>query len=327
MTKEHIIAVLAFLIVLAGFGAVWEFYFRGQVEAFNDDLDHLDDLDAQLTKLEETFSGVKPQVVVQAWRGEVEPWAEAQRVRQSFFTMGEAFEYKPVPEGEFPKFHYEKQFNEMFTALQREAYSMTPPRRIPNTTFGTPLPQEAMQRNLAKADVEANLKRISFGCSIVRMMLDADVYTLDDVQIWPTRVAHGELLDMLTVGLRFTTTAQNLVRFLDSLRTSDRYFSVDGISVQNRRLTSPWDPLLDVQLLLTQARIHVVRVKNEDGEEVDVPSELSEDVLAPPPPRSATGITDEFFEGQTTPDFRRKWKRPSTSVRVIRWIRLKLWPF
>jgi len=252
MSKEHVIAVAVFLCVLLALGGVYQFYFKERVYAYTENVEFQKKLEERLDHLGKTFSNTKPEVIVSAWRNEIQPWADAVAQRAAFF-VSEDYGVEPVPERQIPKFHYEEQYHKLFLQLQQDAYTRQPPCQIPPTTFGAPRPEDFRGNTMSRDEVVKWLTRINYGCAVTRMLIKANAYTIDAVELWPPRKEYGKLLRMQTVGYQFTMTLRDLVAFLDSLRSQNRYVTIDAISIQNPYLRTPWDPVLTVQLLLTQA--------------------------------------------------------------------------
>lgn len=253
MKKRYIASVLVMLSVLAGLGAIYQFYFKQQFERYAENKQILTDLEDRLRELEETFSKIRPDYVVQEWRGAVQPWAEAVNQRSRFFTMDDLSRIEPVPEGQIPRFHYEGVFPQMQRELLLDVYRYR--CQIPQTTFGAPGVGTLSGRSVTKEEVETWLRQFAFGSAVMRFLMERRATEIRQIEIWPLRVEYG-LLEMQTMGLAFTMTLENLVRFLESLNDENRYFNVNAIRVHNKYLRWPGQPPLEVEMLLTRAQLY-----------------------------------------------------------------------
>jgi len=254
MKKEHIVIVLVLVAVLAASGAVYQFYFKPRLTIYSQDQERTEVLKSKITNLQNTFSNFAPEAIVSAWNLEVQPWTDAVFVRGAFFAMpDQVLKGDPVPDEMMLKFYYRDESEKLLNALYEKVRTHTPYCYYPYPTrFGAPDPEAFPTMN--KEQVETSLYLIRLGSYMVDMLLKAKAAEITDVVIWPVRLEYDNLLSLRTVGLSFRMTMENLVLFIENdLRTADRYFSVDAISVQNRQLRLPQQPFLEVRMLVSQA--------------------------------------------------------------------------
>ncbi|HOE67870.1 MAG TPA: hypothetical protein PLO62_15220 [Candidatus Hydrogenedentes bacterium] len=250
MKRQHVITLIVALLLLGTVGGVYQFYFKVRLQQYARDEETKRRLETKLKQLETAFKGVRPPALIAAWRGAIQPWADAVNERAVFFDMAKLTEFQEVPEETMPKFHYEGQFYKMMQQLQVDAYNAR--ISIPATTFGVPTPDQTRGQAPSREDVNAWLRQLSFGINVTRLLMQYGINPIRDVVIWPPR-QEGNLLRMQTVGLSFATNLATLTKFLNELKTRDRYFNVDALQVTNATLRYP-DPYLNVQMLVTVAQ-------------------------------------------------------------------------
>jgi hypothetical protein len=257
MKKHHVIPIIILLVVIAGVAAVYQVYVKEQIQEFQENEKRIEALKNRIDRFEETFKGqdglpVKPEVAVSQWRSQVQPFLEAVRRQSRYFHFGQAMSGVPlVPENQEPKFHYTTEIPKQTYELQQ--YAATNNTILArNFMFGAPTVEDMMGQNPTEEEVNDWLTEFRFGFSIVKMLVDGGAARINEIVIWPER-EEMQLLEMRTVGLRFQMTVDNLADFLEQFYGEDRYFNVNGIRIQNSNLLSPQKPLLDIELVLTQA--------------------------------------------------------------------------
>ena len=254
LSREYVVAVLAVALIFAAVGAVYQFYYKQRLAQYAEDNQMLKSLEDALKGLEERFQKKVPEDLIKAQNGLVQPLAEQVVQRAVFFNTADLLQIDPIPEGKLPRFYYAEQFNKLLNDLRQEALSHTPYCSYPDaSTFGAPRPEDLEGRTVSNQEVKQWLTLIKFGCSMVRMLMNAKAVAIYDVQIWPVRPGYDNLLLMRTVGLSFVMRYSDLVAWIDKLRLENRYFDVGGIAVQNRYLRWAVEPPVEVQVLLTQA--------------------------------------------------------------------------
>jgi len=252
--REHIIAIIVLALLVGGGAAVYQFYYKNELAEYALNLKRLDDLEKTLNRLQTTFSGYKPDVLVAANRGEIQPLADEVVQRSTFFNTGDWLQIDPIPQGKMLKFYYEEQFNKAFNDLRQYAASRTPSCSYPDTiTFGAPKPEDMVNRVVTADEVERALRRIHFACSTIRLLMEAKAVAIMQVEMWPARRGFSGMMSLRITGLSFVMYYKDLVAFLESLRTNERYFSVNALSIQNRYMRWPVEPPVEVKMLLSQA--------------------------------------------------------------------------
>ena len=252
LRREHVIAILAVGLVLAGVGSAYQFYYKQRLAQYAENLETLNSLEAALVDLETKFEGKDPEGLITHWRNQVQPLAEKVVQRAQFFNTGDALQIDPIPEGKLLRFYYADEFVKMLNELRQDAVSRTPYCPYPDaSTFGAARPEELEGRTVTEEQVKQWLRLIKFGSATVRMLMDAKALSIYDVQVWPRR--DEGMLSMRTVGLSFVMRYADLVAFIDKLQLENRYFNINAIGLQNRYLRWPTEPPVEVQMLLTQA--------------------------------------------------------------------------
>jgi hypothetical protein len=263
MTKGRIISAIVLFAVLGAFGGVYQFYFKTQWEAYSQDEQLRQKLEATIKDLQETFGGVAPEQLVRAWRAEVQPWTDAMAERGKFFNFGNWYDHEAPPkEGPILKFWYDEQSNKMIYALYKTVsesmagggWGLFPPDIRQELDVASL--DDWTGKDVTEQDVDSELGRLAFGISACKMLLDAKAYSINKVLIWEVRQdpTYGNLVRFRTLGLSFSMTMKDFVNFLEQLRTSDRYFSVDGLDIRYPYVAYNTEPRLEVDMLLSQAR-------------------------------------------------------------------------
>jgi len=317
--REYIVPGIALLIVLAASGGVYQFYYKKQVEEFNKNILRLEQLQKALDVMEKKFQKFVPKDYIELMAAQVGPLATELGDRSTYFSMGDSMEIDPVPDDVMLKFYYEEQFNKMFAELRQKATTKGPYFSYPmDTAFGAIPPNEFSDKPLNAKQVAANLRKVKFGVSIIEMLMDADAASINEISVWPRYYDYGGQLEMHTVGLDFFMTMTRLVEFIDGLRLEDRYFNVNGISIQNPYLRYQWDPPLQVRMLLTQAEYVIDRSRTpEMVSSDDTASRVQRKMSrATSPSGVSTGEGQEYVPRQKT-----RWEK----IRL--WLRNHyLWP-
>lgn len=325
MKREYIVIVLVLMVVVAIAGGVYKFYFKPRLEIYAEDRDRAQRLESQLKQLEQTFMKFEPSVIVKHWKGEVIPWQEAVFARAPYFNTADFFQTEPVPDVMMLKFYYQEESQRMLNELRRKVQGNPYCRCQGLGRFGAPV--AANYQKMDSATVRKGLKIIEFGSSMVEMLMDAKAADISRVEIWPERIEYGGLLRMHTTGLAFKMTLKNLVIFIEEgLRVprGKRYFDINAVGVQNRRLRAPNDPLLDVRMLLTQASF--VMRSAQEAQPADRPGmrqaapggRMSDEMVRM---RRARGEMASERRVRSGPRQLTKWGR------FMKWLKFNFWPF
>jgi len=250
LSREHIATILAFVVILILLGVAYALFYVPQIKEYQTHLSELEDLKAALKNLETQFDQTNPEALIAATKNSVQPLVEELQRRAAFFTYGDSFEIEAIPTDKILRFYYEEKYAEMMSRLDQEIYSRSPYFRYPKK-FDVPEPSALAGTALQEKDVIRHFTQIRLTGELIKMFADAKALELRDYEISPPY--KKGLLEMRTIGCSMVIGLDDLVKFIDKLRLSDRYFSIDAISIRNQYLAYPYEPPVEVQLLLTQA--------------------------------------------------------------------------
>lgn len=261
MSRERIIYSGVLVLILAAFGAVYQFYFKEKLEQYRENIVYRDQLKGVLEQLQNTFGRVKPDVLASRWREEVQPWRDAVLERSRYFGFGDWREHPKYDEdtGTILRFWYDETSNEMILNLYQEVgqkmgqYNLVP--QDLRYEFGVASLSDWEQANITEEDAYRNLAQLNFGMNVIRMFMDAEASYIQRISLWPPSQMdrYGTQLNFRPVGVHFSMTTENLVKFLDDLRTRERYFNVSALRITYPYICYPQEPMLDVQMVLSQA--------------------------------------------------------------------------
>ncbi len=321
LRREHIIGMVVFALLLACAGSGYQFYYKKQLAIYTDDLAKLEALEKALKHLDDTFSGYRPKVLIEAVKGDIQPIANEVMQRAVFFNMADWMETEPIPDGKMLRFYYEEQYAKAMNSLRQYAQTHVPNCPIPeNMTFGAQKPEDYAGKGIAKPDIERNMRMIRFGSNVVKMLIDAKAVIVNQVELRPGRQGYEKLLNLRTVGVSFVMNLKDLVLFIESLRMKDRYFNIEAISIQNRYMRWPTEPPVEVQLLLAQGSFNATAAAVSGGL-----GSLAKTGTVGPSARPGMPARDALA-GQNIKGG--KAKEESTSDGIKRWLRNHwLWPF
>jgi hypothetical protein len=270
MKKEQIIWGLILFAVLGAFGGVYQFYFKEKMASYAKDAIAKKNAEDAYSKLNTTFEGFKPDDVIAAWSGVVQPWKDEVLERGKYFNdSGWREGTKPPEDVAILRFWYDKQLKEEVTKIYTDVFQanglyQVPPMDVLLKEFRVQTLEEYQGRDMTRQDVNRELANLAFGNQICRMMAKAKVSYLSHVYLWPGRELkeHEGLLRFWTVGLEFGMNMRDLVNFVDNnLRTADRYFNIEGIKIQYPYVGYNVEPMLNVQMIVTMARF----IENKSG--------------------------------------------------------------
>lgn len=296
--KAQIIGVVLLLAVFGAMFGIWQFHFKEIFDGYKEDDRLRDALENTLSQLQENFKGYKPELLIEQWQNQVQPWRDAREERAQYFNFGDWYEIDLVPpEARMLKFWYTEETNKILYDLYRKVYErMGGYDRFPNDLrmkLGVAKEEDWSGRNITWAEVEQNLRQLNFGVRLSTLLLESNVSYVRDIVVWPRRIPeiYDDMLGLQTVGLHVTLAAKDLVKFMDNLLQEPRYFTVDSIKLSYPYIGYQVEPQIEVQLLLTQAKY---RPPADDKDPA-----LSADLGAPPAP-----VTDS--DGGARPGARRE---------------------
>lgn len=259
MNRGTIISVLVLVLALGAFGAVYQFYFKPKLEAYKLDEQLEARLQTAYDEVTEMFAGRDPEMLVRAWRDEIQPWREAYAQRTSFFSWGNWNVHEPIPqEGPILKFWYEEQSNKMLFELYEKVgqnfgnYALFPAdiRRDLGVRTVDELNEDTEQA------ISWELTKLNYGITMSNLLMNAKATSIQHIYLWPPRQdpAHNQLLRLRTMGLAFTMSSRDLVAFIEEqFRLANRYFNIDGIRITYPYIAYNAEPQLQVEMLVTQA--------------------------------------------------------------------------
>lgn len=263
MKKERVIWGLILFAVLASFFSVYQFYFKEKLAAYAKDAIAKKNAEDAYTKLKTTFEGFKPDDVIAAWSGEVQPWKDAVLERGKYFDdSGWREGTKPPEDVAILRFWYDKQLKEEVNKLYTEVFQanglyQVPPADVLIKEFQVKTLEDYQGRDVTREDVTRELASLAFGNQVCRMMAKSKAAYLAHVYLWPGRETkeNDGLLRYWTFGIEFGMNMKDFVNFVDNnLRTADRYFNIEGIKIQYPYVGYNVEPVMNVQMLVTMAR-------------------------------------------------------------------------
>lgn len=255
--------IIGFLLLCAVFGAmfaVWQFYFKEIFDGYKEEERLRVSLEETMAQLQENFQGYKPELLIEAWQNEIQPWRDAREQRGQYFNFGDWYEIDVTPpEERMLKFWYAEESNKQINDLYGKIFNRMGrydlfPQDI-RAKFAIAGEKDWEGRNISWEEVETNLRKLNFGIKLTTLLLEANVSSVRDIVIWSRRVPenYGDMLSMQTVGLHITIAAKDMVKLLESLEQETRYFDVDALRITYPYIAYAVEPQLELQFLLTQA--------------------------------------------------------------------------
>ena len=251
--KEHVI-VVSFLLVMCGIvGAVYQFYYVPRTLVFAQNKADEKAYEDAISKMASTFKNTKPEAYLDKLAQMKQPLTDQLETAVKPFNLGEMFIADPVPEGQMARFYYEEQYRNLFSELYKLTTNHVPYVPVPQTNFGVPSPEELLGMSPTNEDVMNYVRWIRFGTAMLKMAMDAKVIALYDFQLWPPRQGYDGALDLRTVGFMMSMKLSDFCAFIDSLRSSDRFYTIESLSLRNQALASPTEPIMLIQVVVTMA--------------------------------------------------------------------------
>ena len=241
MNKGLVIAIVLLISALLGMAALYQFYVRVMIEDLQQKQTDREQIEQKLNDLETMFYNTKPEVIIKTWRQETQPWADAVYRRTDFFQLRDTPDPIDVPENKIPKFFYADEFPK----LEERLLDYVDEKRcaIPGgLTFGAPSPDSLTGSNPSEEEVEKWLNDYEYGAYIIRFVADSGASRIFELKIWPSKTfltGSTGTIEHRRIGFTVSLTYEELVSFLENMRTSDRYFSVDSLKLTNSTLRNP----------------------------------------------------------------------------------------
>ena len=161
--------------------------------------------------------------------------------------------------------------------------------------------------------IKGHLETYDYCSALSKMMVDARPVSIDPLRIWPDTIEQARSGDVVkrTTGISMQISAQALVRFIDRLSQSNRYFRVDEFKVSNANLHQS-DPTLTVEMLLTQAYFRPTKkaataATAEAGQPAAVNERLNSLFGAAASPAASSNKAKSEEEPSAWQQFRRRW--------------------
>lgn len=291
--RERIISMVLLLMMAGVFLGVYQFYFKDKLAAYKQNEDFHGQLVAALDTMSKTFHGSNPELAVEAWSAQVNPWSDARRQRAGYFMFGDWLKVDEYPKKDAPmvRFWYEERLNKNFEAfLQDIAKRFNTLKAFPPTDqlvrdFGVLMPSEFTGVEVTEPMVTTELKKLSFGFRACTFLCESQPTAVYGVYPWPEQKlpAYKDALTTRYTGYRFQMRMKDLVAFLEKLRLSERYFSVDALKISYSYLAYPVEPEMMVDMLVSQ----LAYARNLD-EELSGPAPAAGAVSTPGAPGAAS---------------------------------------
>lgn len=266
MKKSVVLLTILLIASIAGTYAVYELYVKEKMKSLGEHTEQVKQLEARIKILQDTFTHTQPQVVVDQWRQATQPWAEAVDGRSRFFTLGTLVEPVEIPEEVIPKLYYRDELPKRIKRL--EDYALDKNVQLADVNCGVPGATFYGEGTNPKRDeIKKHFETYDYCAALSRMIIDAGPTSIDPLRIWPTdelKTRSGVIRKRVT-GITMKTTAEPLIKFLDRLSQSDRFFKVDEMRISNTNLRDP-NPLLSVDMVLTQAEFEPSKKISDTGQ-------------------------------------------------------------
>ncbi len=254
MKKSVLFLTLLLLATIAGTFAVYELYVKQRMKELGEHITQQKNLEARIVQLRDAFAGRVPDVYIEAWRKSTQPWSDAVQGRSQFFTLGDFDQEVEIPEEVIPKIYYKEELPKRIKSL--EDYAAENQVQVGDVNCGVPGAGNFGEgTNPKREEIAEHLKNYDYCAAVTKMIVDAKPISLDPLRIWPeiTKDARSGAVKKRTTGISMRMSTQAMVRFLDKLSQSDRYFRVEEFKISNSDLNQN-DPILSVELVLTQAK-------------------------------------------------------------------------
>lgn len=251
MKRQQIIAIAVVLLLAAGIGAGYQFYFRPTLEKFAEDQKYLEAINAKLQSLKKTFPGGRPEAAVELVKAKIQPWHDTLEQRARQFTIRDFKDLEPFPKTDVLKAYYEQAAQKMVTDLATELaikgvyYNPI----ILNGYFGMAQPGSLTGKTVNDLQVHYWLSTIKFGTSIVRMLVDSDMLMLDNMLLWVPRTS-ADGFESYAIGVSMWMTMEQFCKFLEKLHNDETMcIKVNGFRIVNNSLRAYYDPPLQIELV------------------------------------------------------------------------------
>ncbi len=238
--------------MLGAGGAVYQFYFKEQVDRYNANAIYLKSIENKRADLDRKFNGKKPDEMVARYRQLVNPWIDAAESRARIFNIEDYTKVDPVPEGVLARPYYIEHVEGMKNQLLTDAYNAGVALVNVDTYFGRPTPADLSSTTITANDATNWLSEVQLGSSIIRLLISKGAIQINNFDMWPEELK-AEIFLRRTFGVDMWIRMSNFCKLVQDLQYDDRtFFTVASFRLQNPQLRS-YDPPLHVELIITMA--------------------------------------------------------------------------
>lgn len=259
MNRDRVIYISALVLMFGVCFGVYQFYFKAKLAKYAQDKALLESLNTTYGSLNSTFKDEDPDTVIAQHSAVVESWKDAISARLPYFNDSEWREYEKPPEDVFIlQFWYGEQTQKMTRELWEKAqkkYGVQVYQRIPmeiQQMLGVAYAEEWQGYDITPKLVTDQLERLKYGISLFEMLMDNNAQVISRVALYEPQPAGfiGNTVEYTRSGLAFSMEMEDLVKFLEKLRMSDKFFSIEGMKVSHRSILMKYEPLMEVELFL-----------------------------------------------------------------------------
>lgn len=262
MNRDRVIYVSILILMISVCLGVYQFYFKAKLVKYAEDKALLEALNSTYSNLNSTFKDEEPDAVIQQHKAVVESWKDAISARMPYFDDSEWREYEKPPEDVFIlQFWYGEQTAKMTKAFWEKAqkkYGAQVYQSIPTdlqTMLGVPYAEQWQGYDITPKLVTDSLERLRYGLSIFELLMDGNAKYIRQVSIYEPQTSGfiGSTVENWRVGVAFAMEMEDLVKFMDKLRMSDKYFNVEGIKITHPYIMMKYEPVMQVEMFLVRA--------------------------------------------------------------------------
>ncbi len=259
MNRDRVIYISVLVLMVAVCFGVYQFYFKAKLAKYAQDKALLESLNSTYSGLNSTFKDEVPDTVIAQHRAVVESWKDAISARLPYFNDSEWREYEKPPEDVFIlQFWYGEQTAKMTKELWEKAqkkYGVQVYQRIPmdiQTMLGVAYSEEWQGYDITAKLVTDQLERLKYGMSLFELLMDNNAQFISRVAIYDPKPAGfiGNTVEYSRAGLAFSMEMEDLVKFLEKLRMSDKFYSIEGMKVSHPRILMKYEPMMEVEMFL-----------------------------------------------------------------------------
>lgn len=261
MKMHYILFVLAIVVGIVAVVCTYLFGILPRHEHYQALLEEEEQLRDRIGQLEKKFSRTQPAAVVNQWREQIQPWAQAVSTRISYFDALEDDErldiVVPEEQKEFPKFWYQEERRRRLDALADETFGANLTMASSALAPHEPPAPGGAGWNPDADSVEEWLKSYERAASFVREMINANAIELARVEIWPSEaimaVPEGTV-HLERVGYEIIIAMDDFADYLGQIHSSDTYVSISALSITKEGSLSDADAPIRATFILDRTR-------------------------------------------------------------------------